>query len=173
MWLKLAGSLLVIFSGTCIGYSFANRCKERPKQIRHILNCLASLRSYINYASVPLPEALRLCTTSTDGIIRDLFTSMSGILDKTGWVTPKDAMVQAMTLFEKRMALDKPEVEILVLLGANLGIADHIEQEKFLSMIQNELEKIEQDAIKLRDQNVKLYRYLGICGSLAVVICLV
>ncbi|CUH97434.1 hypothetical protein P22_3564 [Propionispora sp. 2/2-37] len=173
MWLKLLGSLLIIFAGTSIGCSFANRCSERPKQIRHILNCLASLRSYINYAAIPLPEALKLCTNSTEGVIRDLFEGMSGILERTGWITPKDAMLQAIALFEKNMALDKPELEMLVLLGANLGTADHTEQEKFLSMIQSELEKIEQNAIKLRDQNVKLYRYLGICGSLAVIICLV
>jgi len=71
------------------------------------------------------------------------------------------------------LALENPEIELLLALGANLGSLNREEQQKYLSMVQDELRKIELEAVKLREQNVKMYCYLGVCGSLALVILLV
>jgi stage III sporulation protein AB len=71
------------------------------------------------------------------------------------------------------LVLEKPELELLSVLGANLGAIDRIEQEKYLNMIQEQLRQLEAEAAHISGQNSKMYRYLGICGSLAIVILLV
>lgn len=173
MWLKLLGGVMVVIVGTSIGFTLANRCCERPRQIRQIISCLASLKSYINYVSVPLPEALTSCVNGTSGAVAELFCKMAAILRDNGWMTPQEAIQCAIKETQGKLVLDKPELEVLEVLGANLGSTSRDEQRNYLEMIQDQLAKIEQDAMKLRDQNSKMYRYLGVCGGLAVVILLV
>ncbi|QJW49228.1 hypothetical protein HA075_19715 [bacterium BFN5] len=38
---------------------------------------------------------------------------------------------------------------------------------------EEQLEKLEQEAVRKRDLNTKMYRYLGVCSGLVVVILLV
>lgn len=173
MWLKIFGSILVVAAGTMIGFQMAARSSERPRQIRQIISCLASLKSYINYVAMPLPDALVRCVSGTEGPVADLFKNMADILQHDGWMTPQEAINQALFQAKNKLVLSTPETEILSLLGANLGFVNREEQEKYLDMVQEQLAKIEQDAIKMRDQNTKMYRYLGVCGSLAVIILLV
>jgi stage III sporulation protein AB len=173
MWLKVIGSVLVVTAGTCIGFQLALRCSERPRQIRQIISCLVSLKSYINYAALPLPEALVRCASSAEGVVADLFHQTAAILQQKGWLTPQEALTQALGDLRARLVLDKPELEALASLGANLGFTNREEQEKYLLLVQDELQTIERDAIQIRERNTKMYRYLGVCGGLALVILLV
>lgn len=172
MWLKLTGSLLIIVAGMVLGFSMSRHFVLRPQQVRQLIICLAALKSFINYAAMPLPEALLECVQGVDGPIQRLFTVTSELLVKKGWLTPKEAFQEARTNVTNDLALEEPEWQALIALGANLGSMGREEQDIQLKMIGKHLEKIEQEAIVLRERNVKLYRYLGVCGSLAVVILL-
>ncbi|MGI6093318.1 MAG: stage III sporulation protein AB [Veillonellaceae bacterium] len=172
MWLKIIGAVFVIIAGTSLGFMLANRCSERPRQIRQIISCIGSLKTYIGYISLPLSEALRNCTNGTYGAVNNLFQNMALILSENGWMTPQEALNQAINE-TNMLALERPELEILAALGANLGSTSREEQKTYLDMVQEQLAKIEQDAIRLRDHNSKMYRYLGICGGLAIVIVLI
>jgi len=173
MWLKILGSLLVVMTGIYIGFKLSSRCSERPRQIRQMVSCLVSLKSYINYVSMPLTEALVKCTTGTEGPVAKFFYKTADLLELNGWMTPQQAISQVLQEMETQLAIEKPEIEILSILGANLGTMNREEQQKYLNMIQEQLEKLEQEAIRTRDQNSKMYRYLGVCGGLVVVILLV
>ncbi|MPN27806.1 Stage III sporulation protein AB [bioreactor metagenome] len=172
MWLKIIGAGIVIITGTSIGFMLASRCSERPRQIRQIISCIGSLKTYIGYVSLPLAEALHNCTNGTYGAVNDLFQKMALILNDNGWMTPQEALNQAVSE-TNMLALERPELEILSALGANLGSTSRDEQKTYLVMVQEQLAKIEQDAIRLRDQNSKMYRYLGVCSGLAIVIVLI
>ena len=171
MWLKIFGSLLVIAASAAIGFSLAARYAERPRQIRQLISCLSSLKSHINYAALPLPEALSKCTAGVTGPIADLFHTMSGILVSHGWLTPQAAMNQALAE-SAMLVLRRPEKEILAVFSANLGGMNREEQHKSLDLAHEQLSRLQYEAEKLCDQNVKMYRYLGICSGLGVVIIL-
>nr|WP_092067313.1 stage III sporulation protein AB [Dendrosporobacter quercicolus]NSL46519.1 stage III sporulation protein AB [Dendrosporobacter quercicolus DSM 1736]SDL53999.1 stage III sporulation protein AB [Dendrosporobacter quercicolus] len=173
MWLKLIGSILVVTAATYCGFSLSRRCSERPQQLRQMISCIVSLKSYINYVSLPLPEALIKSTAGTDGAVAALFTETAAVLENNVWMKPQQAIAQALSSLEPRLALDKPEREILAMLGANLGSLNREEQSNYLDMIQEQLEKLEQEAVRSRDLNTKMYRYLGICSGLVIVILLV
>jgi stage III sporulation protein AB len=172
MLLKIIGSLFIIIAGSALGFNIAARYTERPRQIRQLIACLASLKAYISYAAIPLPEALVSCTGGSKGIISEFFLRTASILTKCGWLTPREAMEEAVHEVSG-LVLEKPELELLSVLGANLGAIDRIEQEKYLNMIQEQLRQLEAEAAHISGQNSKMYRYLGICGSLAIVILLV
>ncbi|MEG6585626.1 stage III sporulation protein AB [Dendrosporobacter sp. 1207_IL3150] len=170
MWLKLLGSIFVIITGTYIGFKLASRCSTRPQHIRQIISCIVSLKSYINYVSMPLPDALVKSTAGTEGPVSVFFRDTAALLEFNGWMNPQQAIKEVLGKMEDKLAIEKPEREILSLLGANLGSMNREEQNKYLNMIQEQLENIEQEAVKTRDQNSKMYKYLGVCGGLAVVI---
>ncbi|TWH48929.1 stage III sporulation protein SpoIIIAB [Sporomusa sp. KB1] len=172
MWLKILGSLLIVVAGTAMGFSVAARYAERPRQIRQLISCLSALKSHINYAAIPLPEALSQCTSGIAGPVADFFHTMSLLLLNNGWLTPQAAMDQAL-IEAKQLVLNQPEREILAVFSANLGSMDREEQHKSLELVQEQLSRIQYEAEKLCEQNVKMYRYLGLCSSLAIVIILV
>ncbi|CQR74049.1 stage III sporulation protein SpoAB [Sporomusa ovata DSM 2662] len=172
MWLKILGSLLIIVAGTAMGFSVAARYVERPRQIRQLISCLSALQSHINYAAIPLPGALSQCTSGIAGPVADFFNTMSLLLLNNGWLTPQAAMDQAL-MESKQLVLNQPEREILTVFSANLGSMDREEQHKSLELVQEQLSRIQYEAEKLCEQNVKMYRYLGLCSGLAIVIILV
>jgi len=173
MWLKLTGGILVLLVCSWIGFRLAARCSGRPQHIRQIISCLGSLKSYITYASMPLHEALIQCTHGTSGPVADLFQHTATLLEKNCSLSPQQAMSIVLGDMHGRLMIKEPELEIVNILGANLGIMNRQEQGNYLSMIIEQLENIQVEAARLRDLNTKMYRYLGICGGLAIVILLV
>ena len=173
MWLKLVGGALVLLVCSWIGFQLAARCSGRPQQIRQIVSCLASLKSYITYAYLPLHEALLQCTHGTYGPVADFFQQTATMLEGNSGLTPQQAINTVLHRMQGELMLKQPEVEILSILGANLGILNRQEQGTYLAMMIEQLERFEGEATRLRDLNTKMYRYLGVCGGLAIVILLV
>lgn len=173
MWLKIMGSLMIITVGTAIGFGLARQLSERPRQIRQIIGCIAALKSYISYVATPLPEALLNCAKGTEGPIAEFFKRLANTLEENGWMTPQEAITQALIDGKGQLTLENPEREILSVLGANLGGTGREDQQEYLNMVLKQLEHVEKEAVKQREQNARMYRYLGICAGLAVVILLI
>ncbi|WP_378955577.1 stage III sporulation protein AB [Pelosinus sp. sgz500959] len=173
MWLKIAGSMLVFFVSSCIGFKLAARCSGRPQQIRQVISCLNSLKSYITYASAPLHEALMQCAHGIHGPIADFFHHVGMSLEENSRLSPQQAIHAVLKQMKGELMFESSELEILGVLSANLGIMSRQEQGNYLSMVIEQLEKLENEATRLRDLNTKMYRYLGICGGAAIVILLV
>lgn len=173
MWLKIAGGVLVLFVSSCVGFQLAARCSGRPQHIRQIISCLGSLKSYITYACLPLNEALIQCSHGIYGPVAEFFHQTATLLEQNGGLSPQQAINTVLDDMKGRLMLKQPELEILSILGANLGIMNREEQGNYLSMIIEQLETFASEAARLRDLNTKMYRYLGICGGLAIVILLV
>lgn len=172
MWLKILGSLLVVIASASMGFSLAAQYAERPRQIRQVISCLSALKSHINYTAIPLPDALAHCTGGITGPVAELFQAMASLLVDNGLLTPQAALNQALKDSNK-LVLNNPEREVLSVFSANLGGMNREEQHKSLDLAQEQLSRIQCEAERLCEQNVKMYRYLGICGGLAVVIILV
>lgn len=173
MWLKLAGSGLIIAAGTAIGFSLASRYSERPRQVRQLIGALTALSAYVGYGSLPLAEALTRAADGLDGPVGELFRQAARIIAGRGWLTPRSAIEEALAEVGPRLAWYRAESEVLLQLAASLGSMSREEQQKQLAMTVEELRQIELEALRLRDANVKMYRYLGVCGALAVVILLI
>ncbi len=173
MWIKVIGALMIIFAGISLGFIAAFRFNERPRQIRQLQSCLTSLKTYINYTVMPLPEALAASCEGINGPVRDFFSCSANMLAQNPMITPQQAFVQSILQLKGQLLLEQPELDLLTTLGANLGKVNCEEQEKYLDMVSQQLANIEIEAVQTRDENVKMCRYLGICGGLLIVIVLV
>jgi len=173
MWVKLLGSAMVIAAGAGLGFSLARHYSERPRQIGQLIGCLTALGSYVSYAALPLAEALARSAAGLDSPVGDFLRQTSANLAGRSCLSPREALEAALAAADGDLAWERPERETLLLLGANLGATGREEQQKYLAMVLEELRRVEHEALRLRDQNVKMYRYLGVCGGLAITILLV
>lgn len=173
MWIKISGACLIILAGSAMGFRIAKRYSERPQQIREFISCLSALQSYIVYAALPLNEALRCCADGVEGIVATIFRRTGELMSNNPALTPEDAFAVAQAELGQYLTFQKAEQELIRLFSTHLGMMNRHEQGKKLELIQEQLEALAQEALRLRDSNVKMYRYLGVCGSLAVVIMLV
>jgi len=173
MWLKLLGSILVLGAGTAIGFGLARGCCERPRQISQLLHCLTALKSYIGYVSMPLPQALERCAAGVVGPIGDFLRVAAEILEENRQVSPAMAIQEALKQAKGELYFQAAELDVLQAFGANLGILHHGEQENYLCLVQEQLDGIRLGAEAFRDRNCKLYRYLGLCSSLLIVIVMI
>jgi stage III sporulation protein AB len=173
MWLKLVGSTMVIGAGTAIGFGLARSCSERPRQISQLMHCLVALKSFIGYVSMPLPEAFHRCSAGVEGPIGDFLRRAAEILETNSQVTPGEAIEEALKQEDSKLYFHSAELDVLQALGANLGILHHGEQENYLSLVQEQLENIRRGAESVRDKNCKLYRYLGLCSGLLIVLVMI
>ena len=173
MWLKFVGGVLVIAASTGIGFSFARRYSNRPRQIIQLISGLTTLKANINYLSMPLAEALFYCGESVDGPVREIFSKTGQTLARRTGLSVRQAIESVLEETKATLALGAPEKEIMLQLGANLGATNREEQQKYLIMVIEELRQIEEEARRERAQNVKMFRYLGVCGGLTAVLLLV
>lgn len=173
MFVKLLGSSLIIFTGAYIGFSLAKRCSDRPANLRQILSCIVALKSYMNYASMPLAESLVQCSSGTGKNVSGFFLTVAGLLKKNYLMQPQEAIEKTLVDYRYKLALVQEDCDLLILLGCNLGHMDKTEQDKYLLMVEQRLEILEREATVDRDKNCKMYRYLGVCGSLMVVLLLI
>jgi len=172
MWVKLAGSILVIAASTAIGFRLAAEFEERPRQIRHLQGMLTGLKAFINFSARPLPEALRQIASGRKGPVAEMFLRTGELLGRSGENT-EQALAAARMGLAKQLALARPEAEVLEQLFAVLGKTNRREQEKCLDLAINQLQEIEQEAAAEREKHTKVCRYLGVCGGLAIVIVLI
>lgn len=173
MWLKLIGSSLIIIFGTSIGFNLAKKVYERPRQLRQIISCLTALKSFINYGALPLDEALIKCSRGVTGPVKDFFEYLRGSFLNERWLRPEHLTANVLQQLRNKLFLNDEEMEALVLLSAGLGQSNRSDQEKHLNLYIEQFISFEKQALSVRDNEVKMYRYLGICGSLAVVIILI
>lgn len=170
MWLKLLGSILVLGAGTAIGFSLARGCCERPRQISQLMHCLTALKSYIGYVSMPLPQALERCAAGVESPVGDFLRRAAGLLEENRQTSPIMAIQEALKQAEGELYFEAAELDILQALGANIGVLHHGEQENYLCLVQEQLDGIRLGAEAFRDRNCKVYRYLGLCSSLLIII---
>jgi stage III sporulation protein AB len=173
MWLKICGSLMVISAGAGIGFSLAGRYGERTRQIGQLIVCLTVLKSCVNYMSTPLPEALGQCVNGVEGPVSDFFRRTGELLSANTWMSPRRAFETVLTALKAKLVLGAEEQETLLQMAANLGTTNRDEQQKYLHMVIEVLEKIEAEARRARERNEKMFRYLGVCAGLAIAILLV
>jgi stage III sporulation protein AB len=172
MWLKLTGCLLIIIAGSTLGFQFASRYEERLNQIQQLIHCLTTLESYIEHVAMPLVQAFRQITQGMEGPIADLFTEAAALMENSLQLTPAMALQLAFDKLIDDLRLEQKEQELLLLFAANLVIIDPKGHSPYFAMIRKQLRDIQEQARQNKASNAKMFRYLGICGSLVLVILL-
>ncbi|MBU2700930.1 stage III sporulation protein AB [Sporomusaceae bacterium BoRhaA] len=172
MWLKCVGCLLIIVAGSALGFRYANRYEERLQQIKLLTSCLTTLESYIEHVAMPLTQAFIQIVQGLEGPIAELFMKTALAMEHSRQLSPVDALEENFERLKNDIRLEQPEQELLLLLVTKLTVINPKGHSAYFAMTLKQLQDIEEQARQNQAVNVKMFRYLGICGSLILVILL-
>lgn len=173
MFLKLLGSLVVIASTTVIGFVYSRVYSERVKQLRDMQYALNMLESEIIYSSTPLIEALSSVGEKCSNTINNLLLSIADILKNKKCENIIDAYFEASIINKSSLYFEDEEINLIGSFIQSIGSSDLENQKKNFNITVKKLEGFEKKAEETRAKNEKLYRYLGLCAGVLIVIILV
>jgi stage III sporulation protein AB len=171
--MKLLGGIIVIAAATSIGFVYSRIYTERVKQLRDLQYALNILESEIIYTSSPLIDALLSASQKSSTSAGKLLSSMSELLGSRNAESIYDAFNSAYDSVKSELFLEKEEIDVLGSFVQSIGSADIEGQKKNFNITLKKLEGFEKSAEETRNKNEKLYRYLGLCAGVLIVIVLV
>jgi stage III sporulation protein AB len=171
--LKLIGSFIVIVAASLIGFSYATVYSHRVKHIREIQYALNMLESEIIYTSTPLIDALISIAGKSSENIATLLTKMAELLRDKRIDSVFGAFDEAYKQTKSELYFEKEEVDIIASFMQSLGNSDIEGQKKNFNITIKKLEGFEKKAEEMKAKNEKLFRYLGVCSGVLIVIILI
>lgn len=171
--LKILGSIIVILGASVIGFMYSGVYIERVRQIRDLQYALSMLETEIIYTATPLMEALLSIGDKGGTSAKLIFIRMSEMLDKKKSNSVYDAFKESYKGLKDELCICKEEVDVLESFMQSLGSSDIEGQKKIFNITIKKLEEIEKKAEVVRSKNERLYRYLGVCMGVLIVIILI
>jgi stage III sporulation protein AB len=172
--LKIFAALIVVVCFGMVGLMIARQYTERPIQLRNFQFCLQMLATDINYAAYPLPEALFLLSKKADQKLAEMF-KLAGemLLNNEEGHTAGEVWELALKQIAPKTALKAADQDILINLGRSLGLSDREDQLKHIQLAITQLDQQVISAQSERDKNEQIWKYLGFCTGLIVVIFII
>lgn len=170
--MKWIGIVLVLTTTTLIGFGYAKKYRERPRQLSQLINALQSLEAEIMYGLSPIKEVADHLSHQLAAPIRYFFiTLIKGLNEKDG----RSLSViwnEAVESYWPRTALKATEKEIWKQFGQTLGQTDRDNQKKFIKLAISQLEHEEKEARLAQQQYEKMAKSLGVLGGILIVLLL-
>lgn len=168
MGIKWIGSIAVIAACSSFGYILSGTLSRETAVLRHLLRALEYIGCELKYRKSVLPELCVSCGGQVKGLVGNVLMRLGQELDRQ--ILPDVETCMSSVL----LPLDIPprSKRYLMLLGESLGHFDMDGQLRSLDQLQEQiaaaLEELERD----KAQRLRLYRTLGICAGVALVIIL-
>lgn len=171
--LKIIGSILVITSTSLVGFYYSRMFLERLKQIREMQYALTMLESEIIYSSSPLTEALGYISKRSKEPLKEFFNVFSKKLKNKEVDGILEGFQLTLNEFKTELKFQKDEIDSISSFLKSLESSDLEGQKKSFNITMKKLDDFEKRAQEIMSKNEKLYKYLGVCSGLLIVIILV
>ena len=156
---KIAGMIMIILSGTILGFSKSISLKKRQESLGKVLYILRIMENEISYARCSMGEIFAKITKL--GIL-----SINMEKGSAG-----EGLMEA--LLSPHLCLEKEDMEVIARFCENLGACDSTSQLKNIKNTAKSLELLE-DTAKLRYEKYgRMYQSVGVLASIFAVIVLI
>lgn len=170
--LKNAGILLILLSGTGLGYSKGREFVFREKNIRIFLQLVIFLKGEIRCGNTSLPDAFREISGRMTGIYRGFLEEFCEGLENSTGRSLGDVYRQCALEKFRKIPLSEEERELIASLGMRLGYLDREMQLRQLELCEEEtlycLEKLRREL----PEKKKIYQSLGVMGGILLAVLL-
>lgn len=172
IYIRTVAIVAVLYSATMLGATIARNYRERPRHLRLMQFALQMMETEINYGATPLPDIWRNLAHRIGEPINGIFAQAHTHLNQ-GTSTISESFDWALQEGLRTTALLSTDMEILRTLSSTLGRSNREEQMKSIRLAQTELAIEETKAEQERQNNEKMWRYLGFLIGMALVVILV
>lgn len=170
MFIKLFGAMLILVSGTSIGWIISNIYLNRVQELKELQLTLNILETEISYGQTILQEALKKTSSLINEPLSSLFIVAADKLKESRKESFADIWVKELEKYKDNCDLLNEDLEILSSWGQQIGCSDLSSQIKINQLAIKRLEQQEKKAEEIANKKVKISRYSGVLISLMVII---
>ncbi len=163
---------MIIIVTTWIGFEYAKRLSDRPKQLRQLKVAVQSLEAEMMYGLTPLAEAADHIAKQLPKPVSTLFQRFSEKLFEKECSAFEAWQASIKDVWNTTALLDS-EREVMLQFGSTLGQHDLEQQQKQIHLTLAHLAREEQEAREKQHRYEKMVKSLGFLAGLLVVILLV
>lgn len=170
--MKLAGCVMIIFSGILLGLFLNRQLRARTEMISDLVLSLTAMQNEISFAHAPFEEAfLRL--SRIEGAVGKFYLRCHEEIKKTPRQTVFEIWRSSLkTLFEPFVFVSR-EYDAMLSLGRELGTGDVDAQMRAIAYAIEELSRLEVSASEDEKRKTRMYMGLSIIAAAVIVIAAV
>lgn len=170
MFAKILGSIMLVTAFSLMGYSVSQRFISRHRELIFFQMALEILGSEIRFIKTPIPTAFKKIANRLDEPVSTVFLEAAEKIEG-GEQFPSQVWEAVLKANSKKLSLFPHDYIVLKQLGVVLeGDSDSEGQVRQIRLVETELQRAILEADAEKKKNVKVWRYLGLLGGLAVVI---
>lgn len=170
--LRIAGYVLILVSGSSMGWLSGYQLKQKIRQMKEFQSLLLYMKGEIKYSHQPVGELFLKISEKANEPYRSILTETGKELKRHQGKSLYEIWKENIAHVQKDLYFSKKEMEMLMTCGAALG---NLDRESQISQLEFQLQQWGENTKRLQEQyleNAKLYRNLGVMGSILVVILL-
>ena len=167
--IRLTGTVLIVAGCMGFGYSLGAAHRTEEKLIRNLRTALQEMQWELNYRMTQLPELCDIASVAAGGQVGDLLKTLAGKLHRRE-VEDISGTVNALLnqrLFPRRVRRNLRQ------LGASLGRFDLEGQLQGLEAVRQQCCADLKELEESREQRLRCYQTLAVCGGIALAILLI
>ncbi len=172
MFIKILGSIIVVFSSTLFALSFLFKEKYRMDELEEMKQALQMLKSNLTYSNMPLFEAMKEISSVMGKNLSKFFCTVSNKLELRNGKTAFEIWEDTIHEMCKDFYLTSEDLSTFISFGKSLGSIDiRLHQES----IQSAIDYIDYTVLTLKDKrkkDLKMCRSLGLLGGVLIVVIL-
>lgn len=171
MYIKILGSLLIVLSGSLLGFLGSLKFAFRVNQLNELIQVLEIIKVEISFKK-SLPDIFEELANKQNFKVSKIFNNVSKQLKENSYIDLENAWNLALFESMHETCLKKEDLEIIENLTIMIEKSDLECQVRNINYLIEKLKNKEKEAILLKTKNGKLLRAGGVLGSLALVIIL-
>lgn len=172
IYLKILCSFVLIIGGGYCGIVFASRYDTEITQLRNFINALRTMDFEISMNNTVLAEAMRYAGETTGGAVGNVFVKCAGEIESLPGEEVYDLWCKYIEKNKSDFCISESDIKSVKDFGRSLGSGDRNEESGNIKTTILRLERAEDNAMKKKAQNAKLYRSLGFVGGILISVLL-
>lgn len=167
-YFRIVAAILILCSGSMLGFLFGKKFENRVKQIRMLLDSIQSLENEMLYYNGFLAPSFKNISKSLVYPLDDFYMGVATMMEKGS--TLKQAFEKCSIKLLKSSDLNKNDIDLVLDMTRWLGNTGEEGQRKMFVRFRDMLSKNENDALYISKNRAALSRRLGILSGIAMAI---
>lgn len=172
MVIKVVCSFILSLGGGYCGIVLASRYDTGITQIRNFITALRTMDFEISMNNTVLVDAMRYAGEAAGGTVGRVFVKCAEEIESSPGEEVYGLWCKYMDIYKNNFCINDSDIKIIKEFGRSLGSGDRAEESGNIKTAVLRLELAEDNAMKKKAQNAKLYRSLGFAGGILISVLL-
>lgn len=170
---KIFGGALLIFAMSMVGFSKAEKIKQRYNQLITFRKILIMIQGEIRYNNSTISEALSHVAAHNDGVFKGILENTSVQVNKNTGQSFEQIWSENIGENENKLELNKEDVRIIKEFGKCMGYLDYEMQNKSIDYLISQLQLVIDELNEKMPESIKICRIMGVLAGIFVLILVV